>query len=396
MSQTFEKRILAYRSIIGRIFNFFLEPDIVPLSFALKHAAINNLLSESILLGSDKLKQLLNTYKLKVIEFHETLNNDEEKSKKLHQELCDLATDVHEQMRQDIGITKDAFLIPKLNQHEFSSQSELTGLNFHLKDYFLAQARILMAIIDANSLEGRAKEIQAAIMSTLNTAHAISSLISHEDYFNECVILSRGFFERILNISFLMVCDEKDFDEYRLHTKQKAYRKLNEQFSSDGISIIMKTVCHEKLNSDTELRNALKTFSTQSGKEKYWPKIKIPQRIDLIHKKAKLNPHLFLLYQLMFYTDASEAIHGSFYGMTFHLGKHIPSINNLDEALLNFRKTISLFLVICGELIYVLINILAQNNNISDWLSKAEINSKKAGKCLGEILARDKKEGLEN
>lgn len=103
----FEARTKAYAGITGRVLNLFLEPDITILkNEALIFAKINSLLSEACLLGSPKLVDLLGEFKVKVNEFHVVLaKKDDEKAKKLHPELVNLAVKVGEQMREDLFIT---------------------------------------------------------------------------------------------------------------------------------------------------------------------------------------------------------------------------------------------------------------------------------------------------
>jgi len=104
----FEARKKAYSSLTGRIFNFFLEPDVTSLKEeALIFAKINQLLSEAYLLGSNKLVELLGDYKVKVNEFHKLLgtNSDEKRQKKLHKELTILAGNIFIQMRKDLFIS---------------------------------------------------------------------------------------------------------------------------------------------------------------------------------------------------------------------------------------------------------------------------------------------------
>ncbi len=389
MKPSFEARLEAYRSIVGRVLNFFLEPDIIPLSEIKKHATISQLLSESILLGSEDLGDLLSAFKLKVIDFHKVLNIDEDLSMKLHKELGQLASKIFYQMRLDIGIDDDDFAFTKPTQGQNSQYFGSKMLIWYFRDYFLSQASILVDIGRNAKLHGRAKEILSAIMSTTNTAYSIADLIKNEMFFNECVMLSRGFFERIVNICFLLTCDEDSFNEYRLHSKQKTYRKLEERFKAGDAEIYLKYSGKKSLEENIEMQEAIKAFSTKEGKEiKQWPKLKIPERIQLIQERAKIKPGMFLLYQLMFYTDASEALHGSFYGTTFHLGWHIPSINTLDEAIVEFRKKIPLFLQICAELIHVLIIVLSQSNDVDSYLKKSELNSKKAITELKKALKK--------
>jgi len=268
-------------------------------------------------------------------------------------------------------------------------------LTDHFNDYLLAQVSIVNGLIRENILEGRAKEIQAAIASTMNTAIAIAKLGKDDEFYNECVMLARGFFERAVNTCYLLVCNDDKFEEYRLHTKQKAYRRLEQEFYAGDKKMCLKFIGKKEPATHSELDEALKKFSTKSGKEKKrWPDISIPERIKLIGERSKVNIGLFLHYQVSIYTDASEALHGSFYGLTFHIGAYSPNIDikNKTEIEQNLQKNFTLLFWSSGELVQQLLVILAKDNPISDQLKYSTKNSNNSL----EIMKAAMKEADEN
>ena len=251
-------------------------------------------------------------------------------------------------------------------------------LTDHFNNYLLTQVSIVNGVIRENILEGRAKEIMAAIASTMNTAIAIAKLGKNDEFYNECVMLARGFFERMVNICYLLVCDDDKFEEYRLHTKQKAYRRLKQEFYAGDKKMCLEFIGKKEPANHSELHKALKKFSTKSGKEKKrWPDISIPERIKLIGERSKANIGLFLHYQVSIYTDASEALHGSFYGLTFHIGAYSPDIDtkNKTEIEQNLQKNFTLLFWSSGELVQQLLVILAKDNAISEQLKYSTRNS---------------------
>ncbi len=102
----FDARVKAYSGITGRIFNHFLEPDIVSLKEdALIWAKLNQLLSEAMLMASHNLSELLGEYKVVVHQFHKALDErNEEDSRRLHKKLLELAGKIHVQMRRDLYV----------------------------------------------------------------------------------------------------------------------------------------------------------------------------------------------------------------------------------------------------------------------------------------------------
>lgn len=106
-SPKFEARLHSYRSIISRIFNLFMEPDIQKLIEPVKRLVIGQIISEALLLASEELGDLLICYQQNVIEFQEQLNKDEYRSKELHTELLIMCQKIFYQMRADLGLSDD-------------------------------------------------------------------------------------------------------------------------------------------------------------------------------------------------------------------------------------------------------------------------------------------------
>lgn len=264
------------------------------------------------------------------------------------------------------------------------------ALSEYMNKCLLAQSSIVNSCIKKDLLKARSKEITAAIGTTLNTANAIAVLGSISDaYYNECVMLARGFFERIVNICYLLVCDDEVFESYKLHAKQKAFRKLEQEFSAGDEKISLRFEGKDSIEIDGDLEKGLKEFSTKKGKEKKgWPGIPIQERLRIIGKRSNIKIGLFLWYQLSYYTDASEALHGSFYGCTYHIGTYTPNIDISDkeDVKKNLQDNIALLLLSTGNLLNQLLRLISNNSSISDFLSLSNEISRDTTKVLKTTL----------
>lgn len=102
----FDARIKAYSGITGRLFNFFLEPDITSLpDDALIFAKLNQLLSETMLMAGHDLAELVGSHKVKCFEFHVAMGKKDDKlAGILHKELTVLVGKIHDQMRKDLHV----------------------------------------------------------------------------------------------------------------------------------------------------------------------------------------------------------------------------------------------------------------------------------------------------
>lgn len=259
----------------------------------------------------------------------------------------------------------------------------LFGSKFYIKEnqnYLMAEISILRSIVDNKMLHGRAAEISIMILTLLSTGSAIVELAKNpQRFYNECVMLARGFFERLTNVCYLLLCDDKTFEKCIKHTVFRQYAKKtgsNKAIKDKDNNILMKlSLGQEGLCIDEELDK----YGKQHGDR--FPIPDIPKRLGYIAKfKEHVNVSLLLAYQLSFYDDASEALHGSLYGSLFHVLNIATKDKNILETETN--KNMSLLLLETGELIHQLIHLLNKNNDLTDILEKSTHNSEAFHKKL--------------
>lgn len=110
-----------------------------------------------------------------------------------------------------------------------------------------------------------------------------------------------------------------------------------------------------------------------------WDK-KIPERLEIIRQRSGATIPSFLTYQTAFYTDSSEALHGSLYGITGHLGHlgiYEPHEKELDSTnvQVNADTTRAILLWLSGELLNELIKVVNSEKLCSDLVEIAQKNS---------------------
>lgn len=263
------------------------------------------------------------------------------------------------------------------------------GINF-----LLAQSSLLRGIMDRDLLSGRSREIAAMIGSLLGTTNAIAILLQYESRFlNEAIMLSRGFFERIVNVCYLLVCKNDSFDEWRSHTLFRAYLGMDRSFVAGGKKISLVYQGKDIFKKNEMVKKVIKNFSSKTTSKPIhrWPNIPIEERLKIVEEKSNSQVELFLAYQVSFYKNASEALHGSFYGSTFHLGTYTPGVSRTKEEIeKNARKEATLLLWNTADLLRELIELLKEKNDnekMSGFVEKATLNSKtflsKMEKALG-------------
>jgi len=271
------------------------------------------------------------------------------------------------------------------------------GSKFFVKEtqnFLMAEMTIIRGIIEEKKLKGRSLEISAMIFSILSTGNAILEL-SKENmrFYNECVMLARSFFERITNICYLLLCGEDIFKECMHHTIFRQYTKRSDSskvIKGENDNILMKLSLMQKnienLKKDQNLKDILDKF--KKSKRMRFPIPTIEKRLGFIAKfEEHLNVSLFLAYQLAYYDDASEALHGSLYGSLFHVLN--AGSKKKDGIEVEINKNTALLLMETGELIHQLINLLHKENDLNEFYEKSLHNSKGMYKKLKFVVENE-------
>ena len=257
--------------------------------------------------------------------------------------------------------------------------------------FLIVQSNLIKELL-SQDLENRIVDIKIVLASCCNTASAIIRLGEMKEFFyTEAIVLARAFLEKIINFCYLLVCEKNEFDKYLKHTIQKSYRKLNRSIRAGELEIGIKY--DRKINIETNpvLKEALEEFTSKRGKEKtHWTKKSLVERIEIISKKTKINPGVFLLSTLTIYDDASETLHGTLYGCSYNTWAYEPNLNHKDrQKTANYsEKNISLLYFKLGFLFHEVISILNRNNKIQK-IHKKSIENLKGAVVLLKKLSID-------
>jgi|GEM_PF-1744421 hypothetical protein len=187
--------------------------------------------------------------------------------------------------------------------------------------YFKAQLDIIGKLLDTKKAEiksSRMTDSSILLFGIRSSGNAIINLIGH-DFVGECYVLGRAFLEKSINFCYLSICDLEEYYKHldwssqkilrSLYSKQRMYETLNVKIPMPDISVFAE-------------RNEVKQFMTKRGGEKHnWTEIPLHERIKIVKEKVpKFIGELFFVTYNLIYEDASEYVHGTFYGETFHTG----------------------------------------------------------------------------
>ncbi len=270
----------------------------------------------------------------------------------------------------------------KSEKNLFGSQE----ISKHLNNFLLAQATILKGVVNQR-LSRRANEVKIVLASACNTATAIAKLGAENEFFyNEAVMLSRSFIEKIINFCYLMVCSNEDFEKFMLHALYKSYQNLDKNRHTEKMKIGVKFKGKDKINieKNPKLKKALILFPK---KKMNWTKLDINQRVKYIDQKTDMNTGIFLLNTLSIYSDASEALHGSLYGCSFHTFAYDPTIDHEDkeEVNENLQKNVTLLYWQLGAMIHEVIKLLNTENDLQKLFQGSLENNQNTLKIMKKI-----------
>lgn len=194
-----------------------------------------------------------------------------------------------------------------------------------LAHLFYQQAKIVEKTIEFlfKSLEKKPQErvdtIYFLLFGLITSSKSIL-MLSYSGKVIECYILARSVVERIIIALYLLICDQDEFDRYKTYSIQKAVRMKNREINIDTIKAVLKASNYEEMLNNQEVQKALGMFTGPKGKKiTRWNTKSLKKMLDSI-RNGGLDVRYLMLALLAIYDEASEALHGTFYGAMFHSG----------------------------------------------------------------------------
>ena len=268
------------------------------------------------------------------------------------------------------------------------------------EEYFIAQYQLLIALDELTSIlrkdvlkrDGKPEprfELNMLLPSLISNSKSIINLING-NFVPESYIISRSFFEKCVNYCYLNVCDENEYENYIDWFYQKNMRSF--YTSEKALRSFGKKAMLPDISEMTSKFKVLKKFSGKKGGEKSnWTDVSIYQRIKYVETKIPSFPGPIYIATLnTIYENASENLHGTLYGATFHM-RSLYGAKMTDEAkqqhLIGLAHNIYFFL---AELIDGIFDVVSTKISVDELMNKSKDNAKK---CYGKI-EESFKEGL--
>lgn len=235
------------------------------------------------------------------------------------------------------------------------------------------------------------QETKILLASACNTWTAIVVLWKNTEYFfTEIMMLSRSFLEKLVNFYYLQVCDKEDKRKFLAHPWYRQYHNMNISKKAWKHRMEISYSGIESFKKDPKVIESLEIFSEKNPRLNRSNKT-LSEKLDIIATSTKLwtDMWMFLLNNLQIYSNASESLHGSLFGCTYHMWVYDPSINHTDISVLNINLLKHTVVLYSGmvSLIHSIIKVIKQN--IPEEIRKdSELNSKNCLLLLKNLLKK--------
>jgi hypothetical protein len=156
----------------------------------------------------------------------------------------------------------------------------------------------------------------------------------------DCFPIARAIVETIINICYILARGEEAAERMEKHALQKTYRNLDRSSSISGTKINLRYTGHIDPSDVPGLQESLKAFSTAKGNEKrLWTEDSIEQRLSEISTRfgTRISTPLHFAH-FAIYRNASEILHGTYFGWLYFFGATQPGIARSRE---NTRYAVS-------------------------------------------------------
>lgn len=206
----------------------------------------------------------------------------------------------------------------------------------------------------------------------------------------EAYIVARAFLEQITNFCYLMVCNANDFNSYIEYGVQKSIR--SKQFKAKNMGVIINKEIENNIE-NPGLKDILDRFTGKNGGEKRrWTNKNLQNRIEEINCKIEdFNGGVYANAALLVYEDASEVLHGNYYGFLL--------TNKLFHGESEAQKKESYYLMTgllfsgLGVLVPEMLKIVSRIMPIKPIMEKSECSYKKHTEAYLRLLREDAKLG---
>lgn len=260
---------------------------------------------------------------------------------------------------------------------------------------FLGSELMLLKEVIPRITKDRLAKAAVLLISCGQTGEALLQLSTQiNTHTREAAMLARAFMETITNFCYVGVCDEREYRAFILHPIYRHYHNVGLPKMEDDLSHITEIIAErkrkqEKLKSIPIVKEALEMFS-ETKTNLNWTKKNLNQRIEVLKNWGKLLDVFFYINKIQYYSDASEALHGSLYGCTYNLGTFDPEFDRTEKQELEKKlyKDNACVLLHLGMLIHESLTLISYSDNIDKIWNHSYRNRNQALNLLWHITGK--------
>jgi hypothetical protein len=286
------------------------------------------------------------------------------------------------------------------------SKHSLEDLKHYHKEamqFFGAELMLLKEMVPKITNE-RLSKAAVLLITCGQTGAALFKLSTQVDtHTREVAMLARSFMETITNFCYVGVCDEKEYRAFILHPIYKYYHAVGTPNMEDYLHIdeFMESALEfdakrkkkqQELKTIPVVQEALAMFS-ETKKHLNWTKTRLDQKIQILQKWGKFMDVFFTLNKIRYYSDSSEALHGSLYGCTYGIGTFDPEFDSASDEELNKKlyKENACVLLHLGMLIHESFTLVSYSDDIDELWHYSYKNRNQALNLLWHLLGKNMK-----
>jgi hypothetical protein len=254
--------------------------------------------------------------------------------------------------------------------------------------YFITQLQLLKELIESikkSDMPDRLDCLGQLLVSLISNGEAVKILL-HGAYVPEAYIIARAFLEKCVNFCYLNICEQCEYDNYLDWTQQKIIRTIytkQKTFKNVGSDLFPSP----DINSFTKGKDKIKKFSGKKGGEKFaWTSVSLYHRIKFLEGAiGKKSLGMYLATMNLIYEDASENIHGTLYGATYHKIYFYDADVTEEDKMKRQLIMMSEMYMFLGCLIHGIFEILSKKIPDNSILKQSEENINEVIRCHDEI-----------
>jgi hypothetical protein len=264
--------------------------------------------------------------------------------------------------------------------------------------FFFASELLMLKEVLPEITDERQKKAALLLMSCSQTGAALLQLASQADCFTtESIMLSRAFMEKITNFCYVSICDEEEYRAFILHPVYKNFHfagsiKPSETVDFDHLEEDRKArqEKQDSLKAIQVVKEALDLFSDVNPNMN-WTRKTLNQRIEALETWGKFLDVFFRLSKIQYYSDASEALHGSLYGCSYGFGAFDPYFDRSmeDEVEKKLFKDSACNLLHLGMLIHETFTLISYSADIKELSEHSYTNRGMALNLYYQILEKE-------